>query len=269
MISFPNAKINLGLNIISKREDGYHNIESIFYPVGCKDILEVIESTELLFQSSGIEIPGDSTQNLCLKAYNLLKKDFDIPPVTIHLHKVIPIGAGLGGGSSDAAFTLKVLNNLFQLNISNKKLETYARLLGSDCAFFIENKPVFAMEKGDVFEDINLTLDSFFIVLVNPNIHISTAEAYAGITVNNTFPSPIDIIKNPMPKWKGELKNDFELSIAKKYPEIESIKNKLYSLGALYSAMTGSGSTVFGIFDKLPELSFPKDYFVWHSNQNK
>ncbi len=260
MIAFPNAKINIGLNVIEKRPDGFHNIESIFFPIlDVKDILEIVEnfdSSDVVFSSSGITIPGNKNENLCLKAYHLIKNDFDIPPVKIHLHKIIPIGAGLGGGSSDAAFTLKILNQLFHLEISQKKLLEYARQLGSDCAFFIANKPIYAFNKGDEFYDVELNLNNYKILVDYPSIHISTADAYAGITPKKPRYSILELIKNPIESWKNNIFNDFEKSILKKYPEIEESKIKMYQNGAIYASMTGSGSAVFGIFDN---KSNPKD----------
>ncbi|MCB0408748.1 MAG: 4-(cytidine 5'-diphospho)-2-C-methyl-D-erythritol kinase [Flavobacteriales bacterium] len=251
MVVFPNAKINIGLNITEKRADRFHNIESIFYPVlDLYDVLEIIESKELKFTSSGIEIPGNTIDNLCLKAYHLLKNDFDLPPVHIHLLKVIPIGAGLGGGSSDAAFTLKLLNEKFELQLSDEHLINYARRLGSDCAFFIKNKPVYAFHKGDEFEDIDLSLTNFDIKVEYPNIHIGTAEAYAGVIPQS---SKIDLKKikvSEIESWKFYVKNDFEDSICLNHSAIKQLKEKLYSDGALYASMTGSGSAVFGIFRK-------------------
>lgn len=260
MIAFPNAKINIGLNVIEKRPDGFHNIESIFFPIlDVKDILEIVEnfdSSDVVFSSSGITIPGNKNENLCLKAYHLIKNDFDIPPVKIHLHKIIPIGAGLGGGSSDAAFTLKILNQLFHLEISQKKLLEYARQLGSDCAFFIVNKPIYAFNKGDEFYDVELNLNNYKILVDYPSIHISTADAYAGITPKKPRYSILELIKNPIESWKNNIFNDFEKSILKKFPEIEESKIKMYQNGAIYASMTGSGSAVFGIFDN---KSNPKD----------
>lgn len=253
MLTFPNAKINIGLNVVEKRADGFHNIESIFYPIlDVKDILEIIEnenSNEVIFTSSGITIPGNENENLCLKAYQLMKKEYDIPPVKIHLHKLIPIGAGLGGGSSDAAFTLKLINELFQLNISENKLVTYARKLGADCAFFISNKPVFAFNKGDEFFDVKLNLNQYRIIVEHPSIHVSTADAYAGITPKKPEQSILDLIKAPIKNWKHIIYNDFEKTVVKKHPQIEVIKNNMYKKGAVYAAMTGSGSAVFGIFE--------------------
>ncbi|MCW8897690.1 MAG: 4-(cytidine 5'-diphospho)-2-C-methyl-D-erythritol kinase [Flavobacteriales bacterium] len=254
MIVFPNAKINIGLNVVEKRPDGFHNIESVFYPIfHLKDILEIIlntQSDKVLFSSSGIEIPGNKNENLCVKAYQLLKTDFDIPSVKIHLHKVIPIGAGLGGGSSDAAFTLKLLNTLFTLNLSEEKLITYAQKLGSDCAFFIKNKPVYAYNKGDDFTDYDLNLEDYKIEVLFPNIHVSTKEAYDGIQVRK---SEIDLrnqLQLPIEQWKNVVKNDFEKSIFSKYKAIKEVKASLYNQGAVYASMTGSGSAVYGIFNK-------------------
>ncbi len=251
MVVFPNAKINIGLNITEKRADGFHNIESIFYPVlDLYDVLEIIESKELKFTSSGIEIPGNKNDNLCLKAYHLLKNDFDLLPVHIHLLKMIPIGAGLGGGSSDAAFTLKLLNEKFELQLSDEQLINYARRLGSDCAFFIKNKPVYAFHKGDEFEDIDLSLADFEIKVEYPDIHIGTAEAYAGVVPQS---SKFDLKKikiSEIESWKLNVKNDFEDSIFQNHSAIKQLKEKLYSDGALYASMTGSGSAVFGVFRK-------------------
>lgn len=251
MIVFPNAKINIGLNVVKKREDGFHNIESVFYPVlDVVDVLEIVESTELSFSSSGISIPGDSSSNLCLKAFELLKKEFDIPPVSIHLHKMIPIGAGLGGGSADAAFTLKVLNELFKLEISNEKLIAYSRELGSDCSFFINNKPVYAFHKGDEFEAVALDISNYEIVIEYPNIHIGTVEAYGGIVPKSVSKNIKDLIQLPVDCWKGNVENDFEASVFKQHPSIKKVKEQMYLNGAVFSAMTGSGSAVFGLFEK-------------------
>ncbi len=269
MLSFPNAKINIGLTIVEKRKDGFHNIETVFYPIKLQDSLEIIklsENKETVFNSYGNSIPGKGT-NLCVKAYELLKQDFKLLPVDIGLLKNIPIGAGLGGGSSDAAFTLKLLNELFELNLSVESLENYARLLGSDCAFFIRNKTVFASGKGDQFEEIDLSLHNYVIVLVNPCIHIGTAEAYSNTIPKKPKTSLQDLISLPIEEWKNNIKNDFEESIFPNYPQIAEIKNNLYNLGALYSSMSGSGSSVYGIFSSIPELKnvFPH-YFVWVGN---
>ena len=251
MIVFPNAKINIGLNVVAKRPDGFHNIESVFYPVfDVFDVLEIIESKELTFTSSGIVILGSIDANLCVKAYDLLKKDFRIPFVKIHLHKVIPIGAGLGGGSSDAAFTLKALDELFQLKLSNDHLMNYARELGSDCAFFIDNKPVYAYNKGDEFEKTAIDLSNYTIRIESPNIHVGTAEAYGGIVPKLAAHDIRKLIAEPVVSWKNSLCNDFETSVFPNHPSIKKLKEKMFNDGAIFAAMTGSGSAVFGLFEK-------------------
>ena len=251
MIVFPNAKINIGLNVVEKRIDGFHNIESIFYPVmNVFDVLEVLENEALEFHSSGIEIPGDEDSNLCLKAFQLIKTDFDIPYVKIHLLKNIPIGAGLGGGSSDAAFMLKALNQLFKLKLTSNQLISYAKQLGSDCAFFIENKPVYAHQKGDEFETISLDLSGYDLRIEYPNIHIGTAEAYSGIIPATSQENLKELIQQPIENWKTTIKNDFEKSVFPQYSSIEELKQQMYADGAIYTSMTGSGSAVFGVFEK-------------------
>ena len=264
MVSFPNAKINIGLYITEKRSDGFHNLESCFYPVGWCDVLEILPAEKLSFKSTGISIPGNPETNLCLKAYHLIKQDFNIPPVMIHLHKVIPIGAGLGGGSADCAFTIKTLNDLFELCLTTKQMENYARKLGSDCAFFIQNRPKYCVGKGDEFSEIFLNLSDKFIVLVNPTIHISTAEAYAGVKPRK---GKMDLRKNlqiSVNQWVNTVANDFENHLLSKYPTISTIKEQLYFHGATYASMTGSGSTVFGIFEEAVDLKEVfADYSVW------
>ena len=249
MVVFPNAKINLGLNILEKRPDGFHNLVSCFYPVGWTDALEILPAQELVFEASGIAIPGEASTNLCLKAYRLLAQEHNLPPVSIHLLKAVPIGAGLGGGSADAAFTIKALNEFFFLNLSVEKQQDYARTLGSDCAFFIENKPMYCFGKGDQFEDIDLRLTGKWIVLVNPGLHISTAEAYAGITPRKPDTDLRSLLRQPLDKWKGQVINDFEESLFSKYSILAEYKQLLYDLGARYASMSGSGSTLYGIFD--------------------
>ncbi len=248
MISFPNAKINLGLHVTKKREDGFHDIETVFYPIAMHDSLEVLVSdTKTSLSQYGLELTGG--ENLVLKAYKLMKKEYGISEVDFHLLKQIPAGAGLGGGSSDAAQTLLMLNDLFELNISSAELEQRAAELGSDCAFFIRNKPVYASGRGEVFEDINLDLSVYHIKVVKPDIHISTAEAYAMVKPESGRPSPLEIIQKPIQDWKNNLINDFEAPIFEKYPEIGLIKDSLYDQGAIYASMSGSGSAVYGIFE--------------------
>ena len=256
MILFPNAKINIGLNITERRTDGYHNLETIFYPVKINDALEVIEADKLSFESSGLDIPGRMEDNLCVRGYHLLKKDRDLPPVKIHLHKHIPIGAGLGGGSADAAFFIRLMDEKFALGLSVDEMQDYARILGADCAFFIENKPVFAFEKGDEFESIKLDLANYSVVLVMPPVQVSTAEAYRGVKPVMPKDSLYELINLPITEWKKYIKNDFEESIFKNHAEIRGVKAALYQAGALYASMSGSGASVFGIFEQKPDLSF-------------
>jgi 4-diphosphocytidyl-2-C-methyl-D-erythritol kinase len=264
MIVFPNAKINIGLNITNKRPDGYHDIESCFYPIGWSDALEILPADEFRFESSGIPIPGNPADNLCTKAYELLKKDHSIPPVSMHLLKSVPIGAGLGGGSSDAAFAIKALNSLFDLRIPVEEQLEYARTLGSDCAFFITNQPAFCFNKGDEFDKIEVNLTGKWIVLVNPGIHISTAEAYSGIKPQ---PSGQDLrfdLTQPLSAWKNVVKNDFETSLFPKYPLLAEIKQRLYNYGAVYASMSGSGSTLYGIFQEETDLTNElRPFKVW------
>jgi 4-diphosphocytidyl-2-C-methyl-D-erythritol kinase len=255
MIIFPNAKINIGLNITERRPDGYHNLETVFYPIKINDVLEIIESDKLSFESSGLPIPGRMEDNLCVKAWHLLKNDHDIPPVKIHLHKHIPIGAGLGGGSSDAAFFIRLMNESFDLGLSVDQMQNYARILGADCAFFVESKPVFAYEKGDRFKPVDFDLSGYKIVLVMPPAHVSTSEAYRGVRPAAVKISLQELITMPVADWKKHIKNDFEESIFKNHSIIRGVKAALYETGALYASMSGSGASVFGIFKDLPDLS--------------
>ncbi len=268
MISFPNCKINIGLNILGKRQDGYHDLQTIFYPVAVKDALEVIEANnptnDVIFSSTGIPVPGKDENNLCIKAYHLLKKDFpQISPVQVHLHKAVPMGAGLGGGSADAAFMLQLLNNKFELNLSTDQLISYALQLGSDCPFFIINKPCYATGRGEGLEEISLDLSPYKILLVHPGIHVSTADAFSVISIRQNSPDLKQLIQQPPGEWKGLIMNDFEKTVFDKFPEIGGIKDKLYQLGALYASMSGSGSCVYGIFQKdhIPVINFPAHYF--------
>jgi len=215
----------------------------------------MVEAAELSFESSGLEIPGRVEDNLCIKGYHLLKKDFDLPPVKIHLHKNIPIGAGLGGGSADAAFFIRLVNHNFNLGLTDDDMIAYARKLGADCPFFIKNKPVFAFEIGDEFEPVRLDLSKYQIVLVMPPVHVSTAEAYRGVKPSPVKESLMDLIYEPVANWKKYIKNDFEASVFKNHPEIRGVKAALYEAGALYASMSGSGASVFGIFETTPDLS--------------
>ncbi len=260
MVSFPPSKINLGLHIVEKRADGYHNLETCFYPVRWTDILEVIHADSFVFSSTGNTIVGSEDDNLCIRAYRLLKRDFDIPPLKIHLHKIIPMGAGLGGGSSDCAYTLRSINDILELKLSQKQLMAYASELGSDCAFFIQDDPMLGSGRGEVLTKISVDLKGKYLVLVKPDVHVSTAEAYSGIRPQKPDHSIEEILNSGIESWKGLLKNDFEESVFKKYPKVGQIKEQLYSMGARYSCMSGSGSTVFGIFDEVIDLQnhFPE-----------
>lgn len=263
MISFPNAKINLGLHITKKRNDGYHDIETCMVPIPLCDALEMIVDKTPSWNVTGLVVPGDPKDNLILKAEKLLKKDFQgLPPLQIHLHKHIPMGAGLGGGSADGAFALKLMNNLFDLHLDDFFLEEYAAELGSDCPFFIENTPKIARGRGELLEPSPLSLKGSYLVLVHPGIHVGTKEAYAGV-IPAAPKAPLEDILADRSRWKDELVNEFEASIFKNHPTIAEIKSKLYGAGAYYAAMSGSGSSVFGLFDQLPEgLAWPSNNFV-------
>ncbi|MDR2815818.1 MAG: 4-(cytidine 5'-diphospho)-2-C-methyl-D-erythritol kinase [Proteiniphilum sp.] len=284
MICFPNAKINLGLHVVSRRTDGYHNLETVFYPVGLKDALEIIpaqeETTDIpeftgstgstasprqyrLFQS-GIPIEGNPENNLAIKALKLIATEKKLPEIDIHLLKKIPAGAGLGGGSSVADFMLKLLNETFALGYSKKELILRAARLGADCPFFILNRPVFATGTGDELEPIELDLDNYSLLIVKPDIMVSTKEAYAMITPRKPdFPLK-EIVRKPPETWRELLKNDFETPVFKKFPKICRIRQSLYEMGAVYASMSGSGSSVFGLFEKKPDWQETFDeYFVW------
>ena len=258
MICFPNAKINLGLHILSKRTDGYHNIETVFYPVNLCDALEIVPAPEgkTVFTQTGIPVSGTPEDNLVMKAYCLLKKDFDIPKITIYLRKKIPFGAGLGGGSSDAAFMIKLLNNYADLKLSLEQMETYAAQIGADCPFFIQNKPVFAEGIGNIFSPLTVSLQNYHLVVVKPSVSVSTKEAYAQVKPQKPVAPLREIISLPVGEWKNNLINDFEPGVFALYPEIAEIKQRLYAEGALYASMSGSGSAVFGIFDKPMRLEW-------------
>ncbi|MBP6402664.1 MAG: 4-(cytidine 5'-diphospho)-2-C-methyl-D-erythritol kinase [Bacteroidia bacterium] len=269
MISFPNCKINLGLHVLGKRPDGFHDIETIFYPVPWNDILEIVPNEDLNanteFKSTGIRVFGPKEKNLCLKAYQLLSEKYTLPPVKMHLHKIIPIGAGLGGGSADAANTLLNLNKLFKLNIAEEEMEKFSSELGSDCAFFIRNKAMYATEKGNVLEPITLKLKNLFIVIVKPRVHISTVEAYAGISPQKKKISLKELVRFPIEEWKNQIENDFEKTIFETHPGIRNIKTKLYKFGALYASMSGSGSAVYGLFKEEKNLrAYFRSCTVWH-----
>ncbi len=254
MIAFPNAKINLGLFITEKRPDGFHNLETVFLPVKLSDALEIVPSERFEFHTSGLELEIDYKHNLVYKAYSLLKQDFDLPPVKIFLHKKIPFGAGLGGGSSDASFTLKLLNEIFDLQLTENQLLDYSKRLCSDCPFFILNRPAFATGKGDILEPINLDLSSYKIVIVKPHFSISTAEAYKNITPKKPPESLKSLIRHKLTEWRNLITNDFEQTLFEKYPLLREIKESLYEQGALFASLSGSGSAMFGIFSGNAEI---------------
>lgn len=292
MICYPNAKINLGLNVTERRPDGYHNLETIFYPISIHDVLRVEEATEevesidnffpkgstvvtqktedYILRTGGIDIDCPAEKNLIIKVLRQLKSDYDIPCLHIDMLKQIPSGAGLGGGSSDAAFMMKTLNNMFRLGLSDEDMERRLSGLGADCAFFVRNQPVFATGIGNIFSPCNLSLKGWTLILVKPDIFVSTKEAYAGITPHYPDRCVTDITQNPVDEWKDTLTNDFEEGIFKLYPAISDFKSRLYHLGAFYASMSGSGSSVFGLFKTplditLLQKEFDKHFYWQHT----
>jgi 4-diphosphocytidyl-2-C-methyl-D-erythritol kinase len=253
MILYPPAKINLGLNILSKREDGYHEIETCMLPIPFYDILEITKSEAFEFVQSGLLIPGEPGTNLCEKAFRKLQDLYPISNVRIHLRKQIPMGAGLGGGSSDAAYVLKGLNNLFELKINEERLETLAGELGSDCPFFIKNHAQIAKGRGEVLKEISIDLSDKYLIVLNPGIHVGTKEAYEGVIPSFLDNNLENVISSPISGWQSSLKNQFENHIFIKYPKIAELKQLLIDMGAVYASMSGSGSSLFGIFDEKPD----------------
>lgn len=252
MIVFPNVKINIGLSVSDKRSDGYHNLESIFYPVKLCDILEIVKSETFSFTISGIVPEGNSEDNLVVKAYRLLEQDFALTPVQLILHKIVPTGSGLGAGSSDGAFTLTALNEIFELNLTYEKLCTYAAKLGSDCPFFIQNKPALVSGRGEIIKETELDLSNHYIKIVHDGIHISTREAFSELDNRSDSELSQQNFKSLNQENFKFLKNDFENFALKKYPELQKIKEDLFDEGAIYVSMSGSGSAFYGIFDKEP-----------------
>lgn len=248
MVVFPFCKINLGLNIISKRPDGYHNLETCFYPLPFCDALEVIPASEFKFVVTGITVTGDTEDNLCVKAYRLLAQQHQLPPVYMHLHKAIPSGAGLAGGSSDATHTLLLLNKKFNLGLDHPTLLSYAAQLGSDCPFFLHQQPMLGSGRGELLQPVNISLTGYRFLLVIPGVHISTQQAFSGITPRVPEQKISDIIESPAETWKDHLVNDFEYTVFEQFPELRQIKETLYHHGAIYASLTGSGSVVYGIF---------------------
>ena len=270
LLTFPNAKLNLGLYVTARRPDGFHTLESVFVPLPWTDALEVLPAPagrpHTTLTLTGRPIPGAVETNLCLRAYELLRADFGLPPVQMHLHKVVPIGAGLGGGSSDAAFALQALNQQFDLRLPPAALLGYARRLGSDCAFFLENKPVLAVEKGDVFEPIDLNLSGTAAVVIYPNLHISTAEAYAALTPHPPRHDLRAALTQPMETWREQVSNDFEQALTPRYPVLAEVKSALYTAGAAYASLSGSGSAVYGLWPdraEAPAVATRPEWLVW------
>jgi 4-diphosphocytidyl-2-C-methyl-D-erythritol kinase len=268
MISFPHCKINLGLHVIHKREDGFHNIESVFYPVNWCDVLEIIEGGSQPFDLtiSGLEVKGDPEKNLCYKAWKLLSNDFKLPNLRVYLHKVLPMGAGLGGGSSDAAFTLKMINELCNLGLSTEKLVGYAAQIGSDCAFFIHNQPMLATGKGEILVPFDVNLSGYKIVIAMPNVSVGTAEAYSWIKPKVPANKLVDVLNAPIQTWNSTLINDFEIPVIEHYPIIGQIKETLKLNGAIYTSMSGSGAAVFALFEKNTPLNLnfdPLKVLIW------
>jgi 4-diphosphocytidyl-2-C-methyl-D-erythritol kinase len=255
MLAFANAKINIGLNITAKRPDGYHQIETVFYPLKIHDVVELTDAAALNCVVTGNSLAGQMEENLCYKAFKLVQQDHEVPNQQITLLKNTPVGAGLGGGSSDAAHVIKLMNRKFELGLSIQKMEEYAAALGADCPFFIRNEPVYATGIGDKFEPLTLDLSTYHLILVTPPVHVSTAEAYSGVLPNADTQSLPQLMELPVQEWKGLVKNDFEASVFLKYPSIKQIKDDLYEAGALYASLTGSGSSVYGIFAEDTRLS--------------
>lgn len=254
MLVFCPAKINLGLWVLEKRKDGFHNIETIFYPIPLFDALEVLPADALSIHLHGIPVPGKAVENLCLQVYFLLKREFDLPPLEIHLQKNIPIGAGLGGGSSDGAGMMLLLNDLFELGLSEAEMQERIGRLGSDCPFFIQKKTVLATGRGEQMSPINLDLSGKKLLLVYPNIHVSTPWAYGQIKPKMRSNSLAEVLRSKSEKWQTEMINDFEIPVAKQHPKIKELVALLKRSGAYYAAMSGSGSTVFGLYDEITEV---------------
>jgi 4-diphosphocytidyl-2-C-methyl-D-erythritol kinase len=266
MIVFPKAKINLGLRVVRKRTDGYHDIETLFYPVGLSDALEFVVPGETIEKDiltvTGINIGGDTEENLVIKTLNKLRENYSFPFLKVHLHKVIPAGAGLGGGSSDAAFLLKAVNRSFKLSIDDNRLKDIALELGSDCPFFLDCLPAFASGRGEVLTPVRPVLSGYYILLLNPGVAINTGEAYRNCLPSETPESLLSLTERSVKKWKELIINDFEVYAFKKYPLLSNIKNELYNSGALFSSMSGSGSTIYGIFAEKPEIPVTLKEFV-------
>jgi 4-diphosphocytidyl-2-C-methyl-D-erythritol kinase len=269
MLSFPFAKINLGLNVVRKRADGYHDIESIMVPIPLHDVLEIISDdalarNEIVYTRSGQFIPGEPQVDLVVRAIRSLQKDRELPGLRVHLHKVIPMGAGLGGGSSDAAHALVLTDQLLHLGTSSEHLGRIAAELGSDCAFFLREKVQLALGRGEILSPLSLDFSGKHVLLVNPGIHVSTAEAYRNLAPTGSLMDLGVRVQRPVAEWRELLPNTMEPSVFEHHPAIAAIKAKLYASGAAFASMSGSGSTVYGIFEEqAPEITWPVDHQVW------
>lgn len=268
MVVFPNCKINLGLRIVRKRTDGFHDLETVFFPAPVTDVLEIVPASQqnTTCNVTGLSVDGPPEKNLCIRAWQLLNEyHHQLPPVDIHLHKIIPMGAGLGGGSADGAFALQLLQQVLNLNTPTDELARMALALGSDCPFFLYNQPCLATGRGEHLQPIALQLKGHYLALVNPGIHVNTGWAFSQLELGKERTESVEsIVSSPVSAWKNRLENDFETPVFKAYPEIAGIPEKLYNSGALFAGMSGSGSTVFGIFDKPVSLKqeFPENYWV-------
>lgn len=267
MIIYPNAKINLGLNVVSRRSDGYHNLETIFYPIPLTDRLEVVTAPHEITESytlltTGLQVDGTPSDNLIIKALQLLKADYDLPSLNINLHKQIPTEAGLGGGSANCAFMIRLLNTQYHLHMTDEQMEAYAARLGADCAFFIRNRPVLATGIGNVFHPTALSLQGYHLLLIKPDIRVSTRVAFGNLTPRQPEVRLADIVNMPIEQWAQYMTNDFEQSVFKQYPAIKTIKEQLYECGAVYASMSGSGSSVYGLFTQ--PVSSPTQIFGTH-----
>jgi len=263
MICFPNAKINLGLSVVNKRDDRMHDIETCYVPIPMFDILEIKSSRSFSVAHYGIPIPGNPNDNLIVKAWNLLSEKRDLPLVKVSMHKNIPIGSGLGGGSSNAAYFLKEVNNLLSLGLSSSELLDMSSKIGADCSFFINNKITFAEGTGNVFSPIGNLVQGMQITVVFPDIHISSKEAYSKIDVVSNS-NLIEVLGGEKSNWRNCLKNDFEGLLTEKFPEVDEIKNALYNSGAIYASLTGSGSAIYALSEKLLDIKRISDrYRVW------
>lgn len=268
MLLFSPAKINLGLQVLRKRNDGFHDLQSLMYPIPFSDLIEIMPLAHgkdpLEFIQSGLRFPGDREDNICIQAWELIQQDIKLPSLKIHLHKQIPVGAGLGGGSSNASTVLRGLNTLGKHPLSPAELSAVAAELGSDCPFFLEEGPMLMEGRGEILSPFESILEASFLVLLSPGIHVSSAKAYAGVEPRIPEHYLKELLGKSLEKWKDAILNDFEESVFTSYPFIGELKNKLYQAGATYASMSGSGSALYGIFREMPRLSEDlSSYIIW------